>query len=207
MSAGDATEGFLYDFIMPAGKLVLIIGPSGVGKSVILKSLKARHPEFVFPRSATTRPRRRGEGDELYHFVTEDEFSQWLKEGRFLETAQVHQGGSYGTLLSEIIPGIERGKTVVREVDIQGFESIRSNPLFQAGGKYPLRTIFILPESERQLLAHIQRRAPMEERELQRRRESMRRELAVAPSTDVQIRNVEGKLGETIAAVESALGK
>lgn len=190
---------------MPLGKLVLIIGPSGVGKSVILKSLKARHPEFVFPRSATTRPRRRGEGDELYHFVTEDEFSQWLREGKFLEVAQVHQGARYGTLLSEIIPGIERGETVVREVDIQGFESIRSNPLFQAGGKYPLRTIFILPESEQQLLAHIQRRAPMEERELQRRRESMRCELAVAPSTDVQIRNVEGKLKETIAAVEKAI--
>lgn len=190
---------------MPRGKLILIIGPSGVGKSVILKSLKTRHPEFVFPRSATTRTQRKGEGDELYHFVSEEEFSQWMKEGKFLEWAQVHQGGRYGTLLSEILPPIEQGRTVVREVDVQGFESIRQHALFQAGGAYTLRTIFILPESEAQLLAHIQRRAPMEDKELQNRIESMRRELAVAGQTDTRIRNVEGKLKQTITEVEKTI--
>ena len=71
-----------------AGKLVLIIGPSGVGKSVILKELRRRHgsarlttgPEFHFPRSATTRPRRDGESDDLYRFVTDAEFDQLLKK-------------------------------------------------------------------------------------------------------------------------------
>ena len=54
-----------------AGKLVLIIGPSGVGKSVILKRLRAAHPDFHFPRSATTRAKRAGESADLYHFVTQ----------------------------------------------------------------------------------------------------------------------------------------
>ena len=185
-----------------SGKLVLLIGPSGVGKSVILKSLKHGHPELVFPKSATTRARREGEGDDLYHFVSENEFTIWLEQNKFLEFAQVHHGARYGTLLSEIIPAIEQGKTVVREVDVQGFESIRRHPLFQKGGSYALKTIFILPESEDQLIAHITKRAPMEREELDRRIASVRKELAVASSTDVQIRNIEGKLRETIAEVE-----
>lgn len=187
------------------GKLVLIIGPSGVGKSVILKTLRQKHPEFVFPRSATTRDRRAGEGDDLYHFVSEADFSVWLDQKKFLEWAQVHRGARYGTLLSEIIPPIEQGKTVVREVDVQGFESIRHHTSFQRGGEYPLQTIFILPESEEQLIAHIQKRAPMEKAELERRIASMKNELAAAKNTDVQIKNLEGKLQETIAAVEKAI--
>ncbi len=190
---------------MSTGKLVLIIGPSGVGKSVILKSLKANHPEFIFPRSATTRARREGEGDDLYHFVTEEEFSLWLKQEKFLEWAQVHKGARYGTLLSEIIPSIEQGKTVIREVDVQGFQSIRHHRYFGSEGTYKLYTIFILPESEEQLLRHIQKRAPMAPDELRRRIESMRSELALAKETDKQMRNVEGKLEETICEVERAI--
>lgn len=191
---------------MSSGKLVLLIGPSGVGKSVILRTLRERHKEFVFPRSATTRAKRKGEGTELYHFVSESEFDTWITEKAFLEFATVHQGARYGTLLSEILPKIDEGKTVVREVDVQGFESIRRHPLFQAGGKYALQTIFILPESADQLIAHIQKRAPMESEELKRRIASMKKELLAAPETDVQVVNAEGKLEETIAAVEEAIG-
>lgn len=191
---------------MKQGKLVLLIGPSGVGKSVILRKLRERHTELIFPRSATTRTKRQGEGTELYHFVSEADFDAWIKKDAFLEYATVHQGARYGTLLSEILPKIDAGKTVVREVDVQGFESIRRHPLFQKGGKYTLQTIFILPESGEQLLAHIQKRAPMEGEELKRRLASMKKELLVAPETNVQIVNTEGKLEETIAAVEKAIG-
>lgn len=191
---------------MSQGQFILIIGPSGVGKSVILKALRQRHPEFVFPRSATTRTRREGEGDDLYHFVSEEEFSMWLHEQKFLEWAQVHKGARYGTLLSEIIPHIEEGKTVVREVDVQGFESIRKHNLFaKDSGSYPLRTIFILPESAEQLVDQIQKRAPMEKEELERRLESMKKELTVSDQTDIQITNPHGKLEETIHAVERAI--
>ncbi|MEQ1849927.1 MAG: guanylate kinase [Candidatus Peribacteraceae bacterium] len=191
---------------MHTGKLVLLIGPSGVGKSVILRTLRESHADLVFPRSATTRARRPGEGDQLYHFIAEVEFDEKIAASAFLEYATVHQGARYGTLLSEILPKIDEGKTVVREVDVQGFESIRKHPLFQKGGKYTLQTIFILPESTDQLLAHIQKRAPMEKDELMRRLKSMEHELSVAPETDVQVVNAEGKLDETIAAVEEAMG-
>ncbi len=193
---------------MSPGKLVLLIGPSGVGKSVILKKLRARHSDYVFPRSATTRQRRPGEGDELYHFISEEEFTTWTNEAKFLEWAQVHHGARYGTLLSEILPAIEQGKTVVREVDVQGFESIRVHPEFAGtSAKHQLQTIFILPENEEQLIHRIKNRAPISDDELARRIESMRSELAMADLCDVKIRNIEGKLNMTIAEVEKTIAK
>lgn len=189
---------------MTNGKLVLIIGPSGVGKSVILKELRARHPEFHFPRSATTRPKREGEGDDLYRFVTDGEFDQLLKKNQILEWATVHAGARYGTLVEEIIPFIESGKTVIREVDVQGFDSIRKHPLFS--DTYPLQSIFILPESKEQLIAHITLRAPMEQEELKRRLQSMEKELAYATLCTTSVKNIEGKLDETLKEVESLIG-
>ncbi|MBI3332255.1 hypothetical protein HYZ99_04875 [Candidatus Peregrinibacteria bacterium] len=191
---------------MATGKLALIIGPSGVGKSVILKKLRESHPEFHFPRSATTRPRRPKEGDELYRFVTNEEFARLKKEKKLLESAVVHGGASYGTLIDEIVPPIEQGKIVVREVDVQGFESIRKHPLFSgSSATYRLQSIFILPENKEQLLAHITKRAPMEKDELTRRIQSMERELAYAELCDATVRNREGKLTETIREVEELL--
>ncbi len=196
----------LYHAVMEMGKLVLIIGPSGVGKSVILKTLRDSHPELVFPKSATTRSRRLGEGDELYHFVTDEDFLLWDREGKFLETAQVHHGARYGTLLSEIVPPIEAGKTVVREVDVQGCLSIRKTKLFRRpGGTLRLQTIFILPESVEQLTEHIRKRAPMAEEELRSRMKSVEEELRYAKETDVQIINREGGLSDAIKAVEEAV--
>lgn len=190
----------------PRGKLVLVIGPSGVGKSVILKSLKERHPELVFPRSATTRPQREGEGDELYRFLTDAEFDALLKKDGVLEWAQVHGGARYGTLKDEILPAIEAGKTVVREVDVQGFESIRTNPLFGASPpKYKLISIFIVPESREQLIDRIKTRAPISDEELGRRVRSMDAELAVAPLCTVQVLNRQSRLNDTLRDVEEAL--
>ena len=190
----------------PRGKLVLVIGPSGVGKSVILKQLKERHPDLVFPRSATTRPKRQGEGDDLYRFLTDAQFDALLAQDGVLEWAQVHGGARYGTLKDEIIPAIEAGKTVVREVDVQGFESIRTNPLFAGTtAAYPLTSIFIMPESREQLIERIRQRAPISDEELGRRISSMDSELAVAPLCTVRVWNREGQLEKTLAEVEAIL--
>jgi guanylate kinase len=187
------------------GRFILIIGPSGVGKSAILRHLRSAHPNYVFPKSATTRPPREGEGSDLYHFISDAEFTQWLHEGKFLEWAQVHHGARYGTLMDEIVPAIEAGKIVIREVDVQGFLAMKQHPLFIKGGRYPLKTIFILPENEGQLVRQITKRAPISEEELDRRLQSVRRELACAPETDVQIVNRDGALDATIARVEEEI--
>jgi guanylate kinase len=189
------------------GKLVLIIGPSGVGKSVILKELRTRHPEYHFPRSATTRQKRAGEGDDLYRFISDAEFDDLLAQKKILEWAVVHAGSRYGTLADEIIPQIEKGVTVIREVDVQGFLSIQNHPLF-AGTKpkYEMLSIFILPESKEQLIDHIQKRAPMEQEELSRRLVSMEKELAYAEHCSASVVNKEGKLDETLKNVEKLIG-
>ena len=185
------------------GKLVLLMGPSGVGKSVILKTLRKRHPEWRFPRSATTRPRRPGEGGDLYHFVTDAECDCLIAEGKMLEWARVHEGARYGTLLEEIIPAIETGKIVVREVDVQGFESIRKHPLFSGPqAPYRLQSIFILPEKKEQLVARIRQRSPIGDEELKRRIASMEKELSYAVLCDARVTNREGELPETVAEVE-----
>ena len=184
------------------GKLVLVIGPSGVGKSIILQQLRERHPDMHFPRSATTRPRREGEGDDLYRFVTKEEFAALEEGDKLLEAACVHGGACYGTLVEEILPPIEAGKIVVREVDVQGFESLRGNPLFGKDGAYRLQSIFILPENKEQLVGHIRKRAPMDEEELARRIRSMERELTYADLCDARVLNREGRIDETMAEVE-----
>ena len=190
-----------------AGRFVLIIGPSGVGKSVILKALKQRHKDIVFPRSATTRPRRSGEGDDLYHFVSEEEFDSLIEQGELLEWAVVHGGARYGTLADEIIPNIEKDKIVVREVDVQGYDSIRNHRYFrEPDAAYQLESIFILPESKEQLTKHIKKRSPIKEDELARRIASMEKELTYADECDKTVVNKEGNLEETIQQVETALG-
>jgi guanylate kinase len=189
-----------------AGKLVLIIGSSGVGKSVILQALKDRNPDLHFPRSATTREKREGEGDDLYHFVSDEEFDQLLEEGKVLEYAVVHAIGRYATLVDEIIPAIDEGKVVVREVDVQGFDSIRKHRFFrEKDSGYELQSIFILPESKAQLISHITERAPISEEELNRRLTSIENELDHADDCDVRVINKEGELEEAIAEVEEAI--
>ena len=188
------------------GKLVLIIGPSGVGKSVILKKLKERHPELHFPRSATTRQKREGEGDQLYKFLSDDEFDQLVESQEILEWAIVHEGAKYGTLIEEIVPHIKEGKIVIREVDVQGFDSIRKHELFSGESpEYLLQSIFILPENKDQLIARIKNRAPISDDELDRRIESMDKELGYAELCSVVVKNLNGKLDETVGEIEKVL--
>ncbi len=188
------------------GKLVLIIGPSGVGKSAIMRHLRKDHPEFHYPRSATTRARRPKEGDDSYHFVTNDAFDRLLAEHKVLEWAIVHGRDRYATLTDEIIPFIEAGKIVVREIDVQGFLSIANSPIFK-DGSHPMQSIFILPESTGQLVSHIEQRSPMTPDELHRRLQSMEKELAYADHCDATVLNREGKLKETVIEVERIIAQ
>ncbi len=185
----------------PIGKLVLLIGPSGVGKTAIMRQLREKHPEFHYPRSAVTRQRRPGEGDEMYHFVTNEEFDALLKDNKVLEWAIVHGHDRYATIMDEIVPQIEEGKTVLREVDVQGFVSIQNSQIFR-DKTHPLQSIFILPESVGQLVTHIEKRAGTTHEDLQRRIHSVEKELAYADHCDARVLNREGKLKDTVKEVE-----
>jgi guanylate kinase len=109
--------------LTPKPLLAVVTGPSGAGKTTLVRRFLMEHSDWRFSVSTTTRPPRPDEVDGVdYHFVAPDEFERRFSAGRFLETAVVH-GNRYGTELSEL----ERfGKAgLVLDVDVQGGESIR----------------------------------------------------------------------------------
>lgn len=183
------------------GKLFLISGPSGVGKGTVIGLLKAKYPQFVYPISHTTRAMRESEKEgDVYHFIGEEEFQKGIADGDFLEWAQVHQSHYYGTLKRPIIEALETGKVVVREVDVQGFHSIRKVVSAQN-----LVTIFIKAESMQKLLDRIAKRGKLPEEEIRRRMESAQKELSYAHLFDYQVWSLEGKVNDCALEVEKII--
>ena len=109
------------------GKILLVSGPSGSGKSTLIKRLIAEFGEQIyFSISSTTREMRAGEADGVnYHFISESEFCAGIERGEFLEWALVH-GKYYGTSLKAATSELERGKIVIFDIDVQGYEIVRS---------------------------------------------------------------------------------
>lgn len=185
------------------GKLFLIVGPSGSGKSSVMMGLKKLHPEYTYPLSATTRPLREGEKDgDIYHFYTQVQFEKGLKKGEFLEHALVHESYYYGTLKKPIQEALEAGKTLVREVDIQGFDSLR-----KALPKENLVTIFITVPNKEELIERIVNRASISQGELKKRIESMHREFTWARECDYLVENRSGELQKSVTAVAEIIQK
>jgi len=183
------------------GKLFLILGPSGSGKGTVLNEIKKRHPEFVYPLSATTREIRPGEQDGVqYHFISKAAFEDGIKKDEFLEYALVHQDNYYGIFKKPVIDNLEKGKVVVREVDIQGFETIREKLT-----KKNLVSIFITVSNQQELIDRILGRAPMSDEELKKRMVSMRMELAKARECDYLVENKTGELEKTVEKVEKII--
>ena len=179
------------------GKLFLIVGPSGSGKSSVLHKLMEQKTEYVYPLSATTRPMRKGEKDgDIYHFMSKEDFKKGIEEGKFLEWAIVHQDHYYGLIKGPIMEGLKEGKTIVREVDIQGFDSIREKI-----DKANLVSIFITVSNKEELIERIVNRAAISEDELKKRKESMHKEFNRAKDCDYMVENIQGKLDEAVEKV------
>lgn len=103
----------------------VITGPSGVGKGTLIRALRELVPELELSTSATTRPRRAGEVDDVdYHFLGRDEFDRRVGAGDFLEHA-TYSGNRYGTLRTEVEERNARGTPVVLEIELQGARQVR----------------------------------------------------------------------------------
>lgn len=186
-----------------AGKLFLIVGPSGSGKGTVIKALQQKYKGFFYPISYTTRePREREKDGESYHFITKEKFKQMIAEDDFLEYAVVHSDNYYGTSKSEIMNALRGGAVVVREVDIQGFHAIR-----KIIPKENLISIFMKVPSLNDLKGRIEMRGAIEPEELQRRLDSAAKELGQAGDCDYQVNNEWGKVKACMSDVEGIILK
>lgn len=173
-------------------RLVVVSGPSGVGKSTIVRALTARDPRVAVSVSATTRPRRPDERDGLdYRFLEDAAFESLVANGAFLEHALVH-GNRYGTLISDVAALGDQGKVVVLEIDVQGARSVRDCAPDAV-------LVFILPPDNETLRTRLTGRATEDEEALRVRLENATAELPEASWFDHRIINDD--LEATIAAL------
>jgi guanylate kinase len=160
----------------PCGRLVVVSGPSGAGKTTVLQRVFARCPvPLTRSISATTRPPRPGETDAVdYHFLSPEEFEARRKRGEFLEAFEVFgRGYWYGTLWSEVTSGLNAGKWVVLNIDVKGARAVMD--------RFPAAvTIFVRPSSRDELRRRLEGRGTETEEAIQQRLQQADTELSQA---------------------------
>jgi guanylate kinase len=158
------------------GRLVIVSGPSGAGKTTVLRRVFERSTvPLASSVSATTRPARPGERNGTdYHFLSDEEFQRRREGGEFLETAEVFgRGVWYGTLRSEVEAGLSAGKWVLLEIDVQGAVEVMQ--------QFPQAvSIFLHPSSMEELERRLRGRNTETEEAIARRLAQARYELSLS---------------------------
>lgn len=183
------------------GMLLIISGPSGVGKTTITRAVERSIADATFSVSATTRRPGPNDVDGVdYHFISEAEFAKRIEAGDFLEHAEF-AGNHYGTLIAPVEAQLARGRLMILEIDVQGAQAVKAKMPGALG-------VFILPPSEEVLLERLRARKRESEEVIQRRYAEARREIASARECgayDVFIVNdtLEVAIEETLGAVRT----
>jgi guanylate kinase len=167
---------------MKTGKLIVLTGPSGVGKGTLVKSLLNRHRELYLSVSVTTRLPREGEIEgKHYYFVSHSRFEEMVEAGDLAEWAEF-AGNFYGTPYFSVQKGISEGKWVILEIELEGARQIRN--------KFPeaLR-VFILPPSWEELERRLRGRRQDSESAISRRLLRAKEEIEAAGEFDFQVIN------------------
>lgn len=160
------------------GLLLIISGPSGVGKTTITRGVERSIADSVFSVSCTTRAKTGADVEGVdYHFVTNEEFDELIEEDAFLEWADVF-GKRYGTRRRWVDEQLARGRLVILEIDVDGARQVKEK-MPEAFG------IFILPPSEEELLRRLRARDRESEELIAKRFAEAQHEISVAQSGDV----------------------
>jgi guanylate kinase len=180
----------------PLGKLIVLTGPSGVGKGTLMNAILQRYPELHYSVSATTRSPRPGEvNGKNYHFITRSEFEKLVTQGEFLEWAEF-AGNCYGTPREAVLNHIQSGELVVLEIELEGARQIRHT--------FPSAlSIFILPPSFAELEKRIRGRGQDTEEAISRRLNRAEEEIAAADEFNLQI--INGDFEEALQEIEKAI--
>jgi guanylate kinase len=146
------------------GQLFIVSAPSGTGKTTLVERLVQRVAGLRMSRSYTSRPAREGEQDGVdYNFITRDRFEDMVREGAFLEWADVF-GNYYGTSASDTDAMLARGEDVVLVIDVQGARQVRARGIQTIG-------VFVLPPSAAVLGQRLRGRSKDSEEQIRRRLE------------------------------------
>lgn len=152
------------------GHLIIISGPSGVGKGTVCSRLMEMSPELRLSISATTRKKRKGEVEgKNYFFKSVDEFKDLIAGHKLIEFAKVH-GNFYGTPKEFVDKNIEEGHDVILEIDVQGAKQVKE---FMDGGVF----IFLLPPSLKDLEGRLRNRGTENEDQIELRLKNSREEI------------------------------
>jgi guanylate kinase len=166
-------------------RLVVLAGPTAVGKGTVSTYIRENYPEVHLSVSATTRQPRPGEVDGVnYFFVSDEEFDELIATGQMLETATVHNAYRYGTPRAPIDEALAQGKSVLLEIDLQGARSVRK-VMPEA------ILVFLLPPTWEELVRRLIGRGTEEAAEQARRLETAKIELAAQDEFDYKVVNTE----------------
>lgn len=166
-------------------RLVVLAGPTAVGKGTVSAYIRENHPDVMLSVSATTRSPRPGEVDGVhYYFVSDDEFDRKIADSELLEWAVVHNSYRYGTPRPPIDAALAAGKRVMLEIDLQGARQVRA-VMPEA------LLVFLLPPTWEELVRRLIGRGTEKPEEQQRRLDTARVELAAQDEFDAKVVNTE----------------
>jgi guanylate kinase len=169
----------------PRSRLVVLAGPTAVGKGTVSRHIREEYPDVLLSVSATTRPPRPGEVEgEHYYFVSDAEFDAMIARGEFLEHAVVHNRSRYGTPRPPIDRALAEGRSVLLEIDLQGARSVKE--------RMPeALLVFLLPPTWEELVRRLIGRGTESSEEQARRLETAKVELAAQDEFDVKVVNLD----------------
>jgi guanylate kinase len=189
-----------FDINLPHSEplLIVISGPSGVGKDTIIQRMKERNLPFQFVVTATTRPPRPNEvHGKDYFFYSHDEFAEMIEKGQLLEYAIVYNDYK-GIPRAQVSDALASGKDVVMRLDVQGSETIRK--------LYPeALMIFLSPQDEAEMVNRLQERKTETPEGLKLRIATARQEMTHVKSFDYVVINRELHLDETVDTIISII--